>query len=274
MAFKEKRVKTRRLGLTPGTIALLYAAFSAVWIWGTDVIVNAVEDRRLRLILTTSKGLGFVVVTGLLLYMLVRKLVLQMRQAQQSLATSEAEYRGVVQAANEGVCRLDRNDRIAFVNPRMADMLQRKQQELQGVLLSDFLDCREQSAYDEQLQRWRSGATEQHDFSFCAADGVEIRTFVSGTPIFDQENRYSGCILMLMDVTERQRIQEQMQNAQKLEAVGRFAGGIAHDFNNVLGIIISYATLLKARMSFSIHASAQRLWSGSYWRSAATSHWC
>ncbi len=248
MALKEKRTKTRRLGLTPGTIAVLYAAFSAVWIWGTDIVVNAVEDRQLRLFLVTSKGLTFVFVTAVLLFLLVRKLVRQMRQAQQSLAASEAEYRGVIEAANEGVCRLTPEDRIGFVNPRMADMLQRSEEALRGLLLSDFLDGVEQSAYAEQLKRWRSGATEQHDFRFCAADGVEIRTLVSGTPVFDYENKYSGCILMLMDVTERQRIQEQLQNAQKLEAVGRFAGGIAHDFNNVLGIIISYATLLKARI--------------------------
>jgi len=237
----------RRFGLGPGTIALLYAASSGLWIWATDRIVNAIEDPGLRLFLNTTKGLGFIALTALLLYLSMKKLVKQMRQAQESLAASEAEYRGVVQAAHEGVCRLDREDRIGFVNPRVAALLHRSTEELIGMALSDFLDEADKSAYVEQLHRWRCGATEQRDFRFCGLDGTEIRTIVSGAPMFDQEESYSGCVLMLMDVTERQRIQEQLQQSQKLEVVGRFAGGIAHDFNNVLGVIVSYAELLKVR---------------------------
>ncbi len=237
---------TRRFRLGPGTIALLYAAFSAVWIATTDRIVNAIPEPHLRLFLDTTKGLGFVAITALFLYVLMKKLVRQMRQAQESLAASEAEYRSVVQAAHEGVCRLNRQDRIGFVNPRMAALLQRSTEELIGLALSDFLEDEEKSAFVEQLHRWRCGATEQHDFRFRGLDGTEIRTIVSGTPLFDQEKSYSGCVLMLMDVTERQRIQEQLQQSQKLEVVGRFSGGIAHDFNNILGVIVSYATLLKS----------------------------
>ena len=177
----------------------------------------------------------------------MKKLVRQTRQAQESLAASEAEYRRVVQAAHEGICRLNREDRIGFVNPLMAAMLHRGAEELVGLALTDFLDGADKSAFMEQLDRWRCGATELHDFRFRGVDGTEVMTIVSGAPIFDQEECYSGCVLMLMDVTERQRIQEQLQQSQKLEVLGRFAGGIAHDFNNVLGVVVSYAELLKSR---------------------------
>jgi hypothetical protein len=220
---------------------------AAVWIIFTDRVVNVVANASVRLFLNTTKGLAFVVLTALLLYLSMRKLVKQMRQTQESLAASEAEYRGVVQSAHEGVCRLNAEDLIAFVNPRMSALLQRSTGELIGLSLSDFLDEADRPGFVEQLNRWRCGATEQHDFRFHAQDGSEIRTIVSGAPMFDQEEHYSGSVLMLMDVTERQRTQEQLQHSQKLEVVGRFAGGIAHDFNNVLGVIVSYATLLKNR---------------------------
>ena len=240
-------VSARRFGLGPGTIALLYAAFSAAWIWASDRIVNAVENSRSRLFLDTSKGLCFVALSALLLYVLMNTLVKRMRRAQTLLATSEAEYRGVVQAAHEGVCRLDGDDRIGFVNPRMAALLHCSAEKLIGLTLSDFLYDADKSAFAEQLYRWRRGATEQHDFRFRGVDGNEIRTIVSGTPLLDTEGSYCGCVLMLMDVTERLRTQEQLQQSQKLEIVGRFAGGIAHDFNNVLGVIVCYAELLKSR---------------------------
>ncbi len=242
-----KPVRDSRFGLGPGTITLLYLVSSAIWISLTDLIVNSIQSSRLRLFFSTTKGLVFVLFTGLCLYLLISKLVDRMRQAQQSLAASEEEYRGVVEAANEGVCRLTSEDGIGLLNPRMAALLGRGSEELIGMPLSDFVIESDAAAFGEQLHRWHGGATEQHDFRFRGPQGNEIKAIVTGTPI-GPENSYTGCLLMVMDVTERLRIQEQLQQAQKLEAVGRFAGGIAHDFNNALGIVIAYATLLKSRV--------------------------
>lgn len=246
MAVKPKPASNRRFELGPGIIALLYAVFSVLWIAATDAVVNTVTNPRTRLILNTSKGIGFVLITALLLYLLICRLVCRMREAQSSLAASEAEYRGVVRGANEGVCRLTPQNRIGFVNPRLATWLQRSEVELIGLPLSDFLHESERRAFNDQLDRWSNGVAEQHDFRLRASDGSEITAIVSGTPIFGPGNSYSGCVLMLMDITERQRMEHALQHSQKMEAVGRLAGGIAHDFNNILGIVIGYATLLKS----------------------------
>ncbi len=52
----------------------------------------------------------------------------------------------------------------------------------------------------------------------------------------------------MRDITERKHLEEELLQAQKLEAIGRLAGGVAHDFNNILGIIVGYSDLMKDRI--------------------------
>ena len=67
-----------------------------------------------------------------------------------------------------------------------------------------------------------------------ARDGRELLVADSAAPIRDPESRIVGAVFVFSDVTERERMEEQLRNTQKLEALGVLAGGIAHDFNNLL----------------------------------------
>jgi PAS domain S-box-containing protein len=67
-----------------------------------------------------------------------------------------------------------------------------------------------------------------------AKDGRELLVADSAAPIRDPETRIVGAVFVFRDVTERERMEDQLRNTQKLEALGVLAGGIAHDFNNLL----------------------------------------
>jgi PAS domain S-box-containing protein len=79
-----------------------------------------------------------------------------------------------------------------------------------------------------------------------ARDGRERLVADSAAPIRDPVSRIVGAVLVFRDVTERERIEDQLRNAQKLEALGVLAGGIAHDFNNLLTGVFGFIDLARA----------------------------
>ena len=75
-------------------------------------------------------------------------------------------------------------------------------------------------------------------------DGKRISVSLTDSPIRSESGRITGLSSIARDITERKRLEEELLQSQKMDAVGRLAGGIAHDFNNILTAILGYSDLL------------------------------
>jgi len=101
--------------------------------------------------------------------------------------------------------------------------------------------------FQEQWQQMVSGASMEREMRIRTKSGREKEVEVSAFPITGDAGQVLCIVAIVRDISERRRLQVQLQQAAKMEAVGRLAGGVAHDFNNLLNVIIGYSELMLER---------------------------
>jgi PAS domain S-box-containing protein len=99
------------------------------------------------------------------------------------------------------------------------------------------------ACHEMDLQLLRNGGTQTYEIEAQRSNGEKCNAFLSKATYLHSGGQLGGIVGTIVDITERKRLEEQLQQAQKMEAIGTLAGGIAHDFNNILGIILGYAEI-------------------------------
>jgi len=162
------------------------------------------------------------------------------RVIEQALAAEEREsalqVRRILEAITDSFVFLDTNWRYTYVNEKAGKIFGRAPQDLIGKhIWTEFPEGVGQKfhlAYEQAVREQRA---------------LQIEDYY---PPYDRwfENRIypskDGLAIFFQDVTERKRIDRELAQAQKMEAVGRLASGVAHDFNNLLTVILSWSELI------------------------------
>ncbi len=170
-----------------------------------------------------------------------------LRSAQEGLRRSEINFRSLVTNAPYGICRCDSSGILLSANPALTSML--------GYESATELVGRNLANLYADTQQWFVIADcfhSSHRFNGVIADWLckernPITVRLSGRTIRDEHNT-TYFELFAEDVTENRALEQQLRQAQKMEAIGRLAGGIAHDFNNLLMVISGYCEFLLERI--------------------------
>lgn len=102
-----------------------------------------------------------------------------------------------------------------------------------------------QAEVEPLLARIQAGDMSAHSVNpNLTKDGRTITCEWFNTPLLDEDGRFTGLLCLAQDLTERLLLEEQLRQAQKMEAFGQLAGGVAHDFNNLLTIINGYSDIV------------------------------
>ncbi|MEW6288936.1 MAG: response regulator [Thermodesulfobacteriota bacterium] len=174
-------------------------------------------------------------------------------QMADSLRSSEARYRRLHDSMTDAFVVVDMDGRLLEWNKVYRSMLGYTESELRQLTYPELTPAAwrdmERKIVEEQIIPF--GYSDVYEKEYRRKDGsifpVELRTYL----LRDANDRPTGMWAIVRDISQRkeserekQRLEEQLRQAQKLEAVGRLAGGVAHDFNNLLSVILGYGELV------------------------------
>lgn len=171
----------------------------------------------------------------------LRKEVESRAKAEQALRLSEERFRLLIENAQDSLFVFDRSGSFVDVNPQACRQLGYTREELMALSVTDIVVDLSAGEMQEMMGRVDSDGHLTREGAHRRKDGATFPVEVS-LAAFDTTvgRRYQA---LGRDITSRQRLEEQLRQAQKMESVGRLAGGIAHDFNNLLSSIIGFSEL-------------------------------
>ena len=187
-------------------------------------------------------------------------------QAEKDLRESEEKYRQLVNHAPAGIYEVDfTKGKLVSVNDVMSEYTGYSKDELLNMNTLDFLTRESQEQMTDRITRLMNGEKiyDSIEYKGRKKDGREFWILVDARYFYDKNGRPTRAMVVAHDITDRKRAQEeksrledQLQQAQKMEAIGTLAGGIAHDFNNILSVIIGYTELIL--MNGNVHAEVRQ----------------
>lgn len=177
--------------------------------------------------------------------------ITETKHSRDALIEEKSRLAVTLKSIADGVIAIDQEGNVILINSVAQELIGMDETEVIGKRLSNLLDMSEVTGtvkcsdpLKTIIEESKSSKAERNYHLFSKSSGLKIVT-CSGAPIRDADDNSIGAVLVFHDITERTKLEEELQRAQKLESVGLLAGGIAHDFNNILAAVLGNMSLAK-----------------------------
>jgi PAS domain S-box-containing protein len=168
--------------------------------------------------------------------------------AEAALRSSEMLFHSVWENSADGMRLTDENGTIVAVNETFCTLVGLPREELEGkpfnVIYANSLPTQEM--LEQYRLRFRDRMVEKQVERRATLHNGKVVTFEDTSSFVELRGQPSLLLGLYRDITEQRRLEEQLRQSQKMEAIGQLAGGVAHDFNNILTVIQGHASLLVA----------------------------
>ncbi len=215
--------------------------------WPTAAALSAASSVYDELVL--GAGVIMALVAGFLIHLILVR--------QMSLKDSEQRFRDFAESTSDWFWETDEagcivgeydSDRAQTAGLTYLEVKGKTRQEIAGDLMSE-----------SDWQPYRDALVEHQDiknfeYRYRGRDGTIRHALIDGKPRFDADGNYRGHRGTASNITEQKALEQQLQRAQRMEAVGQLTGGVAHDFNNLMAIMIGNAELLEERVGHDLEA--------------------
>lgn len=169
------------------------------------------------------------------------------KQAEQALRESEELYRTLVAASPDAITVADLEGRIVYASPRALELFETESPEAtRGHSVLEWVVPEDQERAARSIQKLLTeGRMADRQYDLCRKSGTRFHADVSADVVRAADGSPRLLVVITRDVTERKQLEDQLRQAQKMEAVGQLAGGVAHDFNNILTSMLLRLDLLR-----------------------------
>ncbi len=176
------------------------------------------------------------------------------REVTETLERKET-YKTLFEAAPDGVEVLDAWGNIVDINDAQKNLLGRRREDITGRHTAEFFSEGCADVFRKKSSQLRERGFCEGEIELVAKSGRPVSVWRKEKALYGEDGSFVGSIVYNRDLTERKRadeerrnLEEQLQRAEKMEALGILAGGVAHDLNNVLSGLVSYPELLLAKL--------------------------